>query len=87
MRRVRITTQETRGKTSMSLYRGGFLAGYRTYAVAGTMILAALVRWAVDGDTTFTEFLDVLFSEQVLTGLGLAALRAGVSRDVAGPLG
>ncbi len=61
-------------------YSGGFLAGYKTYLVSALIVLQALVRWAAGGEISFVEFLDVLFSPEVLTGLGLAALRAGVKK-------
>ncbi len=61
-------------------YSGGFLAGYKTYLVSALIVLQALVRWAAEGQITFTEFLDVIFSTDVLTGLGLAALRAGIRK-------
>ncbi|HEB51964.1 MAG TPA: hypothetical protein ENI87_01785 [bacterium] len=61
-------------------YSGGFLAGYRTYLVAALIALQAFVRWAVNAEISFVEFLDVLFSSDVLTGLGLGFLRAGLKR-------
>ena len=63
------------------MYNGGFLAGYKTYLVAAAMILDALIRWAGAGEITLPQFIDVLFSQEVLTALGLAALRHGVAQS------
>ena len=46
--------------------------GYKTYIVAAALVLTAVGSW-VSGDMTLQEVVN-----QVLTGLGLAALRNGM---------
>ena len=57
------------------LISGGFLKGYRTYVIGGLLALTALAQFAV-GDIDLQHLLGQL--PEVLTGLGLMALRAGV---------
>jgi len=52
----------------------GFLSGYKTYVVAGVMVLYGAAMYAV-GDMTLQEA--IMF---VLNGGGLAALRAGIAK-------
>lgn len=54
---------------------GGFLSGYRTYVLGALMALQALGSWAV-GDMSLVELINQL--PEILGGLGLMALRAGV---------
>lgn len=58
---------------------GGFLSGYKTYAVAALMVVSSFVQWAVDGNATAGDFVNTVFSPEVLNGLGLAALRSGIA--------
>ena len=53
---------------------GGFLAGYRTYLMAGLAVLTALVAYA-DGDVDLPHTVT-----NVIMGLGLGTLRAGVGK-------
>jgi hypothetical protein len=53
---------------------GGFLAGYRTYLMAGLAVATALVGYA-DGDTDLVHTIT-----NVVMGLGLGTLRAGVGK-------
>ena len=62
------------------MFKGGFLSGKKTYFVGGLMVLTAFVNWAVTGETDLTGFIQVLTSPEVLNGLGLASLRAGVTK-------
>jgi hypothetical protein len=56
---------------------GGFLRGYRTYILGGLLALQAVVSWAV-GDMSLIELAQQL--PEILGGLGLMSLRAGVKR-------
>lgn len=62
----------------MKLLTGGFLAGYRTYLLGGLLVLQALINFAV-GDIGLTELATQL--PEILGGLGLMALRAGVAEN------
>jgi len=57
-----------------------WLKGKKTYIIAGLMVLVSLVQF-LTGDLGFVEFItneQVLF---LLNGLGLGALRSGVSKN------
>lgn len=56
------------------LLSGGFLKGKRTYILGGLLALQAIAAWAV-GDMSLAELATKL--PEILTGLGLMALRAG----------
>jgi hypothetical protein len=58
-----------------SLLTGGFLKGYRTYLLGFALALSGLARYLA-GDATLAQLLDSL--PEILGGLGLASLRAGV---------
>jgi hypothetical protein len=62
-------------KLFTSLLTGGFLRGYRTYLLGFALALTGLVQYLV-GDMSFAQLLDRL--PEILGGLGLASLRAGV---------
>lgn len=57
---------------------GGFLKGYRTYILGFLLAAQAVASWAV-GDTSLTALITQL--PEILLGLGLMGLRAGVSND------
>lgn len=59
-----------------SLLTGGFLAGYRTYIIGWLIVAQAVASWAM-GDMTLPALLEQL--PELLAGLGLNALRAGVA--------
>ena len=61
----------------LNFLSGGFLAGYRTYILGILMAAQAIAGWAV-GDMTLVELADKL--PEILGGLGLMALRAGVGK-------
>ena len=54
---------------------GGFLAGKRTYVIGAALVIQAVASWAV-GDLSLAGLAEQL--EDILTGLGLMTLRAGV---------
>lgn len=60
------------------LLTGGFLAGYRTYVLGALLALQALAAWLV-GDASLPELIERL--PEILTGLGLMSLRAGVKQQ------
>lgn len=60
-----------------SILTGGFAAGYRTYILGAMLALQAIAQYAV-GDLTLTSLLTQL--PEILGGLGLMALRAGVKK-------
>ena len=55
---------------------GGFLSGYRTYLLGFLIAAQAIIAFAV-GDIGLSELLQQL--PEILGGLGLMALRAGIS--------
>jgi hypothetical protein len=59
------------------IFSGGFLAGSRTYILGGLLTVQAVASWAV-GDITLVALVDQL--PEILGGLGLMALRAGVDK-------
>ncbi len=59
----------------MKILTGGFLSGHRTYILGGLLALQAVANWAL-GDITLSQLLDQL--PELLGGLGLMALRAGM---------
>jgi hypothetical protein len=62
----------------MHIFSGGFLAGSRTYILGFLLAAQAVASWAV-GDTTLVQLIDQL--PEILGGLGLMALRAGVKSE------
>lgn len=56
-----------------------WLKGRKTYIVASLMVLVSIVKLAV-GDLTFTEFFSGNDINTLLEGLGVGALRAGISK-------
>lgn len=56
-----------------------FLAGRKTYIVAGLMVLIGLVNY-VTGDVSLAQFVSTEEFRIVLEGLGLGFLRAGVAK-------
>lgn len=60
------------------IFAGGFLAGSRTYILGFLLAMQAVASWSV-GDTTLVALVDQL--PEILGGLGLMALRAGVKGD------
>ena len=56
---------------------GGFLRGYRTYVLGALLALQAVTGWAV-GDMNGVELLNKV--PEILGGLGLMSLRAGVNK-------
>jgi len=58
-----------------SLLTGGFLKGYRTYLLGFALALTGVAQYLA-GDLTFAQLIDKL--PEILGGLGLASLRAGV---------
>lgn len=61
-----------------TILTGGFLAGYRTYILGGLIVVQAVAGWLV-GDMTLVQFIAEL--PEILGGLGLMALRAGVKKE------
>lgn len=59
---------------------GGFLAGFRTYLLGALVALQAVISWAV-GDLSLAELIEQL--PEILGGLGLMSLRAGVANTLA----
>lgn len=57
----------------------GILEGKKTYIVAGLLVLVALVQ-TLTGDMSWSMFFDSESFTTLLEGLGLASLRAGVSK-------
>jgi len=57
------------------MIEGGWLKGYRTYLIGFLMLAQAIVAWLV-GDATFEQLWAQL--PEILAGLGLITLRAGV---------
>lgn len=55
-----------------------YIRGYRTYIVAGLLVLVSLVH-LISGDISFTQFLGSSDLLILLNGLGLGALRAGLT--------
>ena len=55
-----------------SILTGGFLKGYRTYILAGVVVVGAAANWAV-GDADLITTLTV-----IATALGVGTLRAAV---------
>lgn len=62
-------------KLLVSLLSGGFFQGYRTYLLGFALAGTGLAQY-LSGDLSFAQLLDRL--PEVLGGLGLASLRAGV---------
>jgi len=60
----------------MSLLTGGFLAGYRTYIFGFLVAAQAVASWGL-GDQTLAQLIEQL--PEILGGLGLASLRAGIA--------
>lgn len=60
----------------LSFLSGGFLAGYRTYILGALMALQAIALWLV-GDSTLNDLISKL--PEILGGLGLMSLRAGLA--------
>ena len=60
----------------MNILTGGFLAGYRTYLLGFLIFLQAVIGWGV-GDMSLSELVAKL--PELLGGLGLMTLRAGMS--------
>ncbi len=58
-----------------SLLTGGFLKGHRTYLLGFALALTGVAQY-IAGDLTFAQLIDKL--PEILGGLGLASLRAGV---------
>lgn len=56
-----------------------FIKGYKTYIIAFLMVLVAVVNF-ITGDLGLVEFLNSPDILVLLNGLGLGALRAGVSK-------
>lgn len=56
-----------------------FLAGYRTYIVATLLVLVSVVNF-LSGDMDITTLLNDPNILVLLNGIGLATLRAGVSK-------
>jgi len=54
---------------------GGFLSGYRTYILGGLLAVQAIAGFAV-GDLTLIQLMNQ--APEILGGLGLMSLRAGV---------
>ena len=73
----RLLKLERRRRNMFDFLSGGFLRGYRTYILGGLLALQAIANFAV-GDITLTELSAEL--PDILAGLGLMALRAGVKR-------
>lgn len=65
------------GVRDMNFLTGGFLSGYRTYILGGLLAIQAVAQFAI-GDLTLTDFISKL--PEILMGLGLMTLRAGVSK-------
>jgi hypothetical protein len=61
-----------------TLITGGFLKGYRTYLLGALIAAQAVVSWLI-GDLTLPALLEQL--PEILGGLGLNALRAGVASE------
>ena len=61
-----------------TFFTGGLLRGHRTYLLGSMIALQAIVGWAV-GELTFVELVDKL--PEILGGLGLITLRAGVESE------
>jgi hypothetical protein len=59
----------------MYFLSGGWAKGYRTYILGAVMAVQALASFAV-GDISLVEFLNQM--PEILMGLGLMTLRAGV---------
>lgn len=57
-----------------------FLSGYKTYIVAASLILSGLAGLAT-GEQTFADVIKIIFSPEVLGGLGLGFLRMGVKKS------
>lgn len=60
---------------------GGFARGYRTYILGAILALQAVAQWAV-GDASLVELINRL--PEILGGLGLMTLRAGISNRASG---
>ena len=56
-----------------------FLKGKKTYLIAGNMVLIAIIQLLV-GDISLVDFVSSPHLNTLLQGLGLASLRAGVSK-------
>ena len=63
-----------------TLLTGGMLKGRRSYILGSLIALQAVARWAV-GDQTLDEL--ILKLPEILGGLGICSLRAGVASAVA----
>ena len=59
----------------LNLMTGGFLSGYRTYILGGLLAVQAIAGFAV-GDLTLIQLMNQ--APEILGGLGLMSLRAGV---------
>lgn len=56
-----------------------WLKGKKTHIIATLMVLVSIVKLAT-GDTSFAEFFSSPDFNMLLQGLGISALRAGVSK-------
>jgi hypothetical protein len=63
------------------LLTGGFLSGHRSYLLGALVALQAVVGWMV-GDFDLAQLIEKL--PEILGGLGLMSLRAGLASAVAG---
>ena len=63
----------------MNFITGGFLKGYKTYILGFLVAAQAIAQWAV-GDLTLVQLIEQL--PEILGGLGLMSLRAGISKVV-----
>lgn len=59
----------------LNFMTGGFLSGYRTYILGGLLAVQAIAGFAV-GDLTLVQLMNQ--APEILGGLGLMSLRAGV---------
>lgn len=58
-----------------NILSGGLFRGHRTYILGAIIAVQAIAGWAV-GDLTFVDLVEEL--PEILGGLGLITLRAGV---------
>ena len=56
-----------------------WLKGHKTYIVSGLLVVVGIIQ-VISGDMTFQQFLASPACQEILTGLGLGALRAGVAK-------
>ncbi len=59
-----------------NILTGGFARGYRTYILGAILALQAVAQWFV-GDVSLMELVNRL--PEILAGLGLMSLRAGIT--------